>query len=204
MVDGVISVVDIDGMTVEGFVPPPLTEFEPYFIDRLAWSRDGSMISFLAYSDARFVPFEGFGLFVMNADGSDLRRFEIEFLDRAWSPDGSKIALEKPTTVAGSAGSVIAILDVETGAERVLEATSGVEEDMANRATDPDAFRTYSIRTGHRYAYEGWSWTPDGRSILVLERHGTRPFFVDIETGHVTELPWETDSALSWQRVPSK
>ena len=72
---------------------------------------------------------------------------------------------------------------------------------MANRATDPEAFRTYSIRTYHRYAYEGWSWTPDGRSIVVLERHGTRPMVVDIETGQATELPWTSDSALSWQRV---
>jgi Tol biopolymer transport system component len=158
VVDGVISVVDIDGTKIEGFVPPSLTEFEPYLIDRLAWSRDGSMIAFLLYS----------------------------------------------VTVSGGAGSVIGILDIETGAEGVLEAASAVVKDMANRETDPDAFRTYSIRTEHRYAYEGWSWTPDGRSIVVLERHGTRPFSVDIETGHVTELPWEADSAPSWQRVPIK
>jgi WD40 repeat protein len=201
--NGVLSVVDLDGSNVEGFVTPSLTEFEPYLFTRPAWSRDGSLISFGLYSDARLVPFEEFGLFVIDADGSDLRRFETAFLDRAWSPDSSKIALEKSVTVSARAGSVIAILDVNSGAERVLDATAAVEKDMANRATDPDAFRTYSIRTEHRYAYEGWSWTPDGRSIVVLERHGTRPFFVDIETGHATELPWEADSALSWQRVPA-
>jgi hypothetical protein len=96
--------------------------------------------------------------------------------------------------------SIKLILDIETGAERVLETTFAVEKDMANLATD--AFRTSSVRTYHRYAYEGWSWSPDGRSILVLERHGTRPFFVDIETGQVTELPWEVDGAASWQPVP--
>jgi hypothetical protein len=198
VVDGVISVVDIDGTHIEGFVSPSLTDFReagasvPDGVGRLAWSRDGSLISFMHESDH----------FVMNADGSDLRRFETEFLDRAWSPDGSKIALEKPVTVSGSVGSVIAILDVETGAERVLEATSAVEKPMADRATDPEAFRTDSIRTYHKYAYEGWSWTPDGRSILVLERHGRRPFFVDIETGLATELPWTSESAPSWQRVP--
>jgi Tol biopolymer transport system component len=202
-VDGAISVVDIDGAHIDEFVPPALTAFEPHVgPERLAWSRDGSMIAFGLYSDARQVPFESFGLFVINADGSDLRRFETEFLDRAWSPDSSKIALERPVTVSGSAGSVIAILDLETGAERVLEATSAVEKPMADRATDPEAFRTDSIRTWHRYAYEGWSWTPDGRSIMVLERHGTRPMVVDIETGQVSELPWEVDGAPSWQRVP--
>jgi WD40 repeat protein len=199
-VEGVLSVVDIDGTHVEGFVWPTLTDFleagadlasVPDSVGRLAWSRDGSLISFMHES----------ALFVMNADGSDLRRFETEFIDRAWSPDSSKIALEKPVTVSGSAGSVIAILDIETGTERVLEATSAVEKPMADRATDPEAFRTDSIRTWHRYAYEGWSWTPDGRSIVMLERAGTRPVVVDVETGDAIELPWEADSAPSWQRV---
>jgi WD40 repeat protein len=191
VVQGVLSVVDIDGRHVEGFVPPSQTG-EPYDTTRLAWSRDGSMIAFGQES----------GLSVMNADGSDPRRFEAEHVDRAWSPDSSAIALEKPVTVSGSAGSVIAILDIETGAERVLDATFAVTKPQASSTTtDPDAFRTDSIRTWHTYAYEGWSWSPDGRSILVLERHGTRPFFVDIDTGQVTELPWTSDSAVSWQRV---
>ena len=100
------------------------------------------------------------------------------------------------------AGSVIAILDIETGAERVLDATFAVMKDQASRTTDPDAFRTDSIRTWHTYAYEGWSWTPDGRGIVVLERHGTRPMVVDVDTGLTTELPWTSESAVSWQRVP--
>ena len=201
----VLSVVDIDGTQIEGFVPPSLTEFEPYSFGGPAWSRDGSMISFELSSG---------GLFVMNADGSDLRRFETDFVveGRAWSPDGSKIALQKSVTVSGrgvcdadilghSCRSVIAILDVETGAERVLDVTFAVIRDKADRATDPDAFRTLSPRTYHRWAYEGWSWTPDGRSIVVLERHGTRPMVVDIETGLATELPWTSESVVSWQRI---
>ncbi len=190
-IEGVLSVVDIDGRHVEGFVPPSLAGFEPYSTTRLAWSRDGSMIA----------SGQEFGLFVMNADGSDPRRFEAEHVDRAWSPDSSRIALEKPVTVSGSAGSVIAILDIETGAERVLDATFAVMKDQASRTTDPDAFRTDSIRTWHTYAYEGWSWSPDGRSIVLLERHGTRPMVVDIETGLATELPWTSESAVSWQRI---
>jgi Tol biopolymer transport system component len=190
VVQGVLSVVDIDGRQIEGFVPPSQTD-EPSSTTRLAWSRDGSMIA----------SGQEFGLFVMNADGSDPRRFDAGHLDRAWSPDSSRIALEKPVTVSGSAGSVITILEIETGAERVLDATFAITKDQANPTTDPDAFRTDSIRTWHEYAYESWSWSPDGRSIVVLERHGTRPFFVNIETGGITELPWEIDGAPSWQRV---
>ena len=193
VVDDVLSVVDVNGTRIGGFAPPSLPGPHVFTIDRAAWSRDGSMISLMHGR-----------LIVMNNDGSELWRFETVVKDRSWSPDGSTIALEKPVTMSGRAGSVIAVLDVETGSERVLEAASAVEKDMADPATDPDAFRTASIRTGHRYAYEGWSWTPDGRGIVVLERHGTRPFFVDIETGQVTELPWEIDGAPSWQRVPIK
>ena len=208
----VLSVSNIDGTKVEEFVLRSLAEFEPYNFGRPAWSPDGSKIGFPLVPEA--APTSSEVLFiVMNADGSDLRRYRSPAADWAWSPDGSKIALQKQVTASGpgscdadipanSCQTVIAILDLETGAERVLEATYADLKDMASTTTDPDAFRTYSIRTHHAYAYEGWSWTPDGRSILVLERHGTRPLLVDIETGHVTELPWEVDGAPSWQRLP--
>jgi hypothetical protein len=44
-------------------------------------------------------------------------------------------------------------------------------------------------------------WAPDGRSLLVLEKHRTRPWVVDIKSDAVTELPWLADSMPSWQRV---
>jgi len=203
----VLSVLDIDGTNVEEFVLPTLAELEPYVFERPDWSADGSMIAFGLMGGTQQAPrLEGLGLFVMNADGSDLRRFESESTyrattHRAWSPDGSKIAFEKGVTVSGNAGMVIAIVDVKSGAERVLDATTAVTKPPADRTTDPGAFLTYSIRTGHEWAWEGWSWTPDGRGIVVLERHGTRPMVVDIETGLATELPWTSDSAQSWQRI---
>lgn len=196
VVDGALSVVDLDGAPVEGFVPP--LPSGPFNIDGLTWSPDGSIIS-LTYAaeltatrtqrDPR--------LYLMNADGSGLRRFETVFINGSWSPDGSTIAFEKPATVSGGAGSVIAMLDIETGTERVLDATAAVEKDVPGPPWD-QAFGWL----GTKYAYAGWSWTPDGHGIAVLERHGTRPFVVDIETGETTELPWVSESAVSWQRVP--
>jgi Tol biopolymer transport system component len=204
----VLSVLDIDGTNVDEFGLPSLAELEPYVFERPDWSADGSMIAF-GLGGRQSGLFEALGLFVMNADGSDLRRFEPESTyrattpttHRAWSPDGSKIAFEKGVTVSGNAGMVIAIVDVKSGAERDFDATFAVMKDRASHTTDPGAFQTYSIRTDHEYAYEGWSWTPDGRSIVVLERHGTRPMVVDIETGLATELPWTSESAPSWQRI---
>jgi hypothetical protein len=198
VVDGALSVVDLDGAPVEGFVPP--LPSGPLNIDFLTWSPDGSIISFTyAAEQTASRTQRDPRLHRMNADGSGLRRFETVFINGSWSPDGSTIAFEKPTTVSGRAGSVIAILDVETGAEHVLDATAAVEKDVPGPPWE-HAFGGL----GTKYAYAGWSWTPDGRGIVVLERHGTRPFVVDIETGETTELPWVSDSAVSWQRVPIK
>ena len=47
----------------------------------------------------------------------------------------------------------------------------------------------------------GWSWAPDGRSLLLLRRPGTRLVTVDVETGRATELPWAAESPASWQRI---
>jgi hypothetical protein len=70
----------------------------------------------------------------------------------------------------------ITIVDAATGAERTLAAT-------------------HVMAVG----IEGWSWSPDGRSILVLRQARTRPLIVDIATDQATELPWLVDDSPSWQ-----
>jgi Tol biopolymer transport system component len=114
-----------------------------------------------------------------------------EGVGQAWSPDGSHIAFERySTTGAGpepDQEAVIAIVDVQSGAERVLEATRNGRQ---GQVTPPIG-----------YFYWGWSWAPDGRHLLVLARQGSRLMTVDIATGLASELPWEADSPGSWQRV---
>lgn len=43
----------------------------------------------------------------------------------------------------------------------------------------------------------------DGRSLLLLKDHLTRPVLIDVATDTATELAWETDSFPSWQRTPA-
>lgn len=150
------------------------------------WSPDGAMIMFMLDSEA----------FVMNPDGAD-PRLVGDGWSPLWSPDSNSIAFERLTPDPDGSVAVIVIINLGSGAEEVLEATStGVKSGTP--------FHTITNNTFHTgWYYEGWSWSPDGRSLLILESHRTRPWVVDVETGRVTELPWEADSAPSWQRVAS-
>ena len=125
------------------------------------------------------------GSFVVNADGTGVRRIGPSGLvtKSAWSPDSTKIAFERWTIEPDRPEAVIFIVEVASGAERVLEATT---------------FPT----SGRGPIPQGWSWSPDGRSVVFVEREGAHPIVVDVDTGQTTELPWEVESAPSWQRVP--
>jgi dipeptidyl aminopeptidase/acylaminoacyl peptidase len=191
-----LSVFDADMRSRGQLARPALSGFEPYGIGTPAWSPDGSMISFSLH---RVNGNHGIGLidvFVMNTDASSLRPLEADIRWMlAWSPDGSMIAAERGRT--DREGAVLVVIDVSSGDVRVLEATSVETKVEGDWSLDSGG----SSSTGRKWDYEGWSWSPDGRSMLLLERSGTRPNVVDVESGKATELPWEADSAPSWQRV---
>jgi dipeptidyl aminopeptidase/acylaminoacyl peptidase len=185
-----------------------LERYQPYYFQPWAlwWSPDGSMIAFeLGWGDRE--PFE-IGTFVMHADGTAVRPLEGVEGGVAWSPDGSKIAYQRGCPDPSRQGAVVVVHDLASGAERVLEATA-VETKYEGDVSPLPPGKTAGCFGGwiiegpedRAWDYEGWSWSPDGRSIVMLESSGTRPMVVDVETGQATELPWEADSAPSWQRI---
>lgn len=153
------------------------------------WSPDGT----------RILLWLGGEVVVISANGGDAQHLGPGWMPM-WSPDSSSIALEDfshfdPDGTFEFVGEVrIAVHDLASGSKRVLGSS-------VSRLKEGATVWTITANPNHDYYYEGWSWSPDGRSILVLKDHGTRPVVVDVETDTATELPWETDSFPSWQRV---
>lgn len=182
---------DLNGATRLG--SDALKPYEPYSPIWLTWSPDGTRIAFgLLRLSANAT--EPHGLFVMSADGDGLRSIGAGG-NHQWSPAGSRIAFERVRAKNDQA--VIVIVDLDTGKERELESTAAAGKVSGARFSTV----TYN-NVAHHWYHEGWMWAPDGRSLLVLENHRTRPWVVDIATDTVTEVPWFADSMPSWQRVP--
>lgn len=176
-----------------------LERFKSFVPSRPQWSPDGRRIGFfLAFGTVTYTSgTDADGLFVMSAEGRKLRRLTRgpESFSWQWSPDGSRIAFERARSTSDRA--VLAIVGLDSGETRPLESTSASGKDAGAR------FSTVTFNNVvHHWYYEGWQWSPDGRSLLVLESHRTRPWVVDIETDTVTKLPWLADSMPSWQPLP--
>ena len=103
------------------------------------WSPDGEEIAFIA-NEEQFPP----TVYIVNADGSGLRRISSALSVPSWSPDGERIALVAPTSDGGTTALQTFARD---GSDRVSVAAVG-------------AMREYEHRLGSVY------WSPEGDRIL--------------------------------------
>lgn len=163
---------DICLLRVGGKNPVNLTRDSPADDTQPALSPDGDRIAFRSERD-------GGGLFVMGATGESVRRLADFCYLPAWSPDGKQIACSTVSPhrpdVRESLSSRIVVIDVDSGAQRVVNART-------QDAVHP-------------------SWSPDGRRIVFWGmREGARDIFSVASTGgDVASLT--NDDALDWDPI---
>jgi Tol biopolymer transport system component len=175
----VIATIPIDGGTVTR-----LTDKRLFVSGPPAWSPDGSRIAFAAHDG------DGQRLFVMNADGSDVRPITdadgLWVTGGAWSPDGTRI---------GFTGSLFDDKGELTSSDIFTVRPDG--SDLINITQTPAA----------RDDEAGPSWSPDGMQIAFDETSGRGSVVIvrnladgterTITEGHVDDGPaWSPDGSL--------
>jgi TolB protein len=130
--------------------PTPLTA-DAAFKEKLAWSPDGKSILMTRIHEGKM------GLWVMNADGTDLRRLfkhdEAPDFDGSWSPDSKRVAF---------------IFDVLQGTDGKLQVNTVNADGTENKVLIPNQAFEESPR-----------WSPDGKHIaFVSTRDGQQELYV--------------------------
>jgi Tol biopolymer transport system component len=161
-----------------------------------AVSPDGARVAFSGVGDDGIVSdttgAEGLDLYVVDADGSDLRRLVDgdEDTSPAWSPDGARVAFVRQGTHEEPDRIFVVEVDAEGAAARPLVTHDGPENDAAP-AWSPDGDRLALVRggtdlvvaaadgTGARSIHRDDagvgrpSWSPDGdRLAFAVGRTG--------------------------------
>lgn len=175
--DSGIAVMNVDGSGVVSLVTRDFAGRSG--VGAPAWSPDrtpGSQrLVFVEYGDYDTTPSQ---LYVVNGDGSDLRRLSqssvmsTEF-DPSWSPDGGSIAF-----VTWSEGSALATVDASGGTRRVVVPANGAVKSRPDWSADGTSI-TYTANIGCQ-----------GRTILTTNTLGES---VGVKVKGAREPAWSPD-----------
>jgi Tol biopolymer transport system component/DNA-binding winged helix-turn-helix (wHTH) protein len=189
------------------------SEFSP------VWSPDGTEVAFLSSSDA------GLGLYIASLPPSNsLRKVyipgETTRWDRgalSWSPDGKSFALVDH--IGSQPSSTIYLIDLETlNARPLTTPPTGWEGDLCPLFS-PDGQKIAFVRASESWVadlywipasggeprritsdgklIDGFSWSPDGRSIIFSSTRAGQPALwkVSIDGSSMQRLPVGTENA---------
>ena len=209
---------------------------QPAFDHSPSWSPDGTKVAFVRIPED--VPGENALLYIMDANGGNVTRmpsvsapneFEAIHLQPAWSPDGSKIAVEVVTGVRetsgifvmGSDGSNVTQLTREfddspawsPDGTKIAVSRGNSIVTMNSDGTDP----VVRVEGGEGLIHESPTWSPDGSAIAYSSRGfesgraqirindgvNDRAIFDRSSTDDVEEPEWSPDGtsiAFAWNR----
>ncbi len=151
-------------------------------IDRAVYSPDGRRIAFVGRTDD---PETHFNIYVMNTDGSQMRRLTdldwglSPFEPPRWSPDGRKILYSFETLFVDGITHYDDIFVVDVASGRTANLTNSPEEDDGHYSWSPD---------GRRIAFDSTT-APDMWRIYVMDADGGNPREVAAHAGGASWLP---------------
>jgi Tol biopolymer transport system component len=170
------------------------------------------------------------GLFVMDADGSNVRPILLasdpagnDFWGGAtWSADGTQVFYTRPYAKETPTGTCCSLWVVNADG-------SGAHQFIPNEGTAWDGQPTVSpdgtrvafwsppqvavvpadgrgpvVRIGPQLSSTAyWVWSPDSSRILMFPNDGSTPsaYLLDPDGGPWTTVPWESDGDIDWQRT---
>jgi TolB protein len=174
------SSVGTGGFGFFGYVIAPdgtgLRRITRHYIEYPAWSPDGSRIAFMAQEAGAVGNNPNYNIFVMDADGSHVRRLttmEGEDGWPAWSPDGKRIAFSsaRDDCSISDAPDCRTTGDVGPWADVWIMNADGTEQ------------RRVTSEFGQFF-----TWSPDGSAILVT---GDETYLIRADGNGLTPFPVE-------------
>jgi TolB protein len=154
VIAGALPITDLFRIGADGSDTRQLTD-DPALDGGAAWSPNGQQIAFGSWGDA------GGGLFVMDADGGNLRRIADFAGDPVWSPAGRQIAVTSPHGYHGDYPQIYVV------------AADGSRQ---QRLTSFENVPTPTLSMGNNSPV----WSPDGSEIAFISEQLDGPSVVPL------------------------
>ena len=164
--DEEIYVMDADGSNRRRLTNTPGDSASSWSAD---WSPDGEQIVFNSNRDGSDLGWDGPELYLMAADGSNVRRLTRRLgsdSSPAWSPDGTKIAfMRNPVGDQEGRGDIYVIQPDGTNLQRL---TRDARAGRPSWSPDGERIAFMSARSNRKQAYDGAEY-----EIYVMDADGT-------------------------------